>query len=291
MEQMALGETSQLMFNMIYFFPQLAASFSTSIVPIFKLLSRDPLPRPLLQPPVTNLINALINLDLENATFESSGEDAIFPETDQKRNIGRVIDIFDSAIENPSDEKLDQTAIPVLTLIRRIHEHAPEEVKKYMQTRLLPAEEERDKPLGRSESLAARLLRITTSGLTPKLRESVSALLFELSGKDASKFVENVGYGYAAGFLLNHNIPMPENSTRGWGNILNNPVGGIRQTHVNPITGQRLDREPRESGPPMTEEEKEREAERLFVLFERYGSLYSYKSSVLTMSIGSRTRG
>ncbi len=38
---------------------------------------------------------------------------------------------------------------------------------------------------------------------------------------------------------------------------------------INPITGQRRDMEPRDEGPEMTDEEKEREAEKLFVLFER----------------------
>ena len=44
-----------------------------------------------------------------------------------------------------------------------------------------------------------------------------------------------------------------------------------RRYKINPITGQRLDMENTEdTGPPMTDREKEREAERLFVLFERY---------------------
>jgi hypothetical protein len=38
---------------------------------------------------------------------------------------------------------------------------------------------------------------------------------------------------------------------------------------VNPITGQFLDMQKFADAPEMTEEEKEREAERLFVLFER----------------------
>jgi hypothetical protein len=45
---------------------------------------------------------------------------------------------------------------------------------------------------------------------------------------------------------------------------------------VNPITGQRLDAEDPSSQEPMTEEEKEREAERLFVLFERYAEPHSF---------------
>ena len=38
---------------------------------------------------------------------------------------------------------------------------------------------------------------------------------------------------------------------------------------INPVTGQRLAAEPENPEPEMTDEEKEREAERLFVLFER----------------------
>ena len=42
-----------------------------------------------------------------------------------------------------------------------------------------------------------------------------------------------------------------------------------QKASVNPITGQRLDAEPTLDIPKMTTEEAEREAERLFVLFER----------------------
>ena len=43
-----------------------------------------------------------------------------------------------------------------------------------------------------------------------------------------------------------------------------------RAVDINPITGQRRDMEPQiPEGPPMTEDEKLREAERMFVLFER----------------------
>ena len=34
-------------------------------------------------------------------------------------------------------------------------------------------------------------------------------MLFELSGKDANQFVRNVGYGFAAGYLMSHDIPIP----------------------------------------------------------------------------------
>ena len=87
-------------------------------------------------------------------------------------------------------------------------------------------------------------------------------MMFELSGEDSNKFVRNVGYGFAAGFLMSQNMPIPESANEAFSNT----EGGAE---INPVTGQRIDKETKDGGPPMTEEEKEQEAEKLFVLFER----------------------
>ena len=101
-------------------------------------------------------------------------------------------------------------------------------------------------------------------------------MLFECSDQDPTTFVRNVGYGFASGFLITHNLAVPEGSLRassgGGGDDAEDP--GERLTRVdgleiNPVTGQRKDKEPAISGPAMTDEEKEVEAEKLFVLFER----------------------
>ncbi|KAF1797562.1 guanine nucleotide exchange factor, partial [Mucor lusitanicus] len=75
----------------------------------------------------------------------------------------------------------------------------------------------------------------------------------------ASKFTQQVGYGNAVGFLVNKGIPMEP------------PQGSSSETQedVNPITGQYVKEEKLPDLKDMTDEEKEREAERLFVLFER----------------------
>jgi hypothetical protein len=147
-------------------------------------------------------------------------------------------------------------------VLRKIHDIAPEDAKKNMQRHLLPAHKDRDLPVGQSDSLSSRLLRLSTSPIAPSLREGISSLLFELSGKDANQFVRNVGYGFAAGYLMSHDIPVPA-SAKEFGE------DGESGVPINPITGQRLDKEPVGEEPEMTMEEKEREAERLFVLFER----------------------
>lgn len=267
MDLMALSETLKLLFNITHFYPDLSEHFSKSIPNIFKILVRRKIPSPPLKAPVNYLVNALINLDLEDKKGQQlkfHGMNAVFPKFDAKCNAEHLINILDNSIIAYTESELDNTIAPVLTLIRRIYEIAPESVQKYMEWLLLPTDEERTRPLGKSDTLSSRLLRLSTSAMTPSLRGSISAMMFELSGKDATQFVHNVGYGFASGFLISNNIQMPENAMEAHATA--DPEKAIP---VNPITGQRVDMEEFDTTEPMTEEEKEREAERLFVLFER----------------------
>ena len=77
---------------------------------------------------------------------------------------------------------------------------------------------------------------------------------------------------------MTHDLPVPENALEGWSTSASGENGtedpGEKVTNVdgkeiNPVTGQRRDMEPPAPGPEMTDAEKEREAEKLFVLFER----------------------
>lgn len=267
MDLMALSETLKLLFNITHFHPDLVDHFSKSIPHIFKILVRRKIPKPPLSAPVNFLINALLNLDLEDGKGQQQdllGYKATFPALDPNCNAEQLIKILDQAIVAYPQSELDNTVAPLLTLIRRIYEIAPDGVKRTMEKLILPTPEERDKPIGKSDTLPSRLLNLSTSALTPTLRGSISAMMFELSSKDPSTFVQNVGYGYASGFLMSNNIPMPEEAMQA------NAANQAQGIEVNPITGQRLDKEEHVPEEPMTEEEKEREAERLFVLFERY---------------------
>ncbi|KAF2706264.1 hypothetical protein K504DRAFT_459563 [Pleomassaria siparia CBS 279.74] len=273
---MALSETLKLLFNITHFYPDLSEHFSKSIPHIFKILVRRKIPSPPLQAPINYLVNALINLDLEDQKghqLKFFGMNAVFPTFDANCNVEHLINILDNAIVAYTETELDNTISPVLTLIRRIYEIAPESVQKYMEWLLLPTDEERSRPLGKSDTLSSRLLRLSTSATTPNLRGSISAMMFELSGKDATKFVQNVGYGFASGFLVSNNIQMPESALEAHSTTTTTTTADQeeRRVPVNPITGQRLDmeEEPDHQTEPMTEAEKEREAERLFVLFER----------------------
>lgn len=247
MNDMALIETLKLLFNVTAKKPDLAGKFSSCVSDLFSILSHQKLPVPPLQPPVNSIINALMNLPV---TKDSS---PTVPQTQQ------LLDILDRSIKAYPEMELDQAATPLLTLLRKIQEVATPEVRQRMQVFLFPDDEARSKPLGQGDSLPSRLLQLSISPSLAKLRESISALFFELSDSNPTTFIHNIGYGYAAGFLSTHKIEVPEMAMR----------ADAEGADINPITGQRLDAESADPGPEMTDEEKEREAERLFVLFER----------------------
>ena len=283
MEGMALSETLKLIFNILHKHPSEAYRYNDCVeYTVNLLLNENPLPQPPIELPLSDTINALINLDLETAN-----QDILFPDSDPPRLTNRLFDILDAAIKFYPVQSVDTSASPLLALLNKLTLTAPETVKNSMRTRLFPSDDERTKPLGQADTLPARLLRLSTSGHTPQLRESIPSLLFELCDKDAEKFVRAVGYGYASGYLTNHKIPVPlryrsasvGSEANGEGSsAATTATGGGERTErrgrasedkVNFVTGQYLAHEPEPSGPLMTEEEKMREAERLFVLFER----------------------
>ncbi|KAI1932226.1 hypothetical protein LOZ65_000812 [Ophidiomyces ophidiicola] len=266
-DELGLSETLKLIFNITSFYPARGDGLSMLIPHILKILSRIDIRSPPLQAPVNYLINSLLNLDLEAKKTKKFNANPLFPKFDQNCNVDKLINILDQAVAMHKPSQLESLAVPLLTLLRKIYEVAPEGPRKYMEWLLLPEDSDRDQPIGQSNTLSSKLLRLSTSPVAPSLREGISSLMFELSGSNANDFVRNVGYGFAAGFLMSHNLPIPESAKEAFCTKSTRP--GEQGATINPITGQRFDAEPQDTGEPMTMEEKEREAERLFVLFER----------------------
>lgn len=274
MQDMSLVETLKLMFNITYYYPDLVSKFTPAIDPLISLILNHPLPTPPLKSPITYILNALLNLDLASAEKKTMmGPEArsspLFPYSCPERVAERLTSIFNKAIVTMPENELDQAAAPLCTLIRRQYELAYPQMKEWMRWILLPSDKDRDKPLGVGDTMAARLLRLSCSPGLPTLRENISSLLFELSEKDANKFVKNIGYGFAAGFLMNHNIQIPSSAAEA--SSISSDGDAKIGAEVNPVTGQRLSAEDAEQLPErsMSQDEKEREAERLFVLFEK----------------------
>ncbi|KAF4955004.1 hypothetical protein FSARC_11962 [Fusarium sarcochroum] len=262
MQDMALTETVKLLFNVTHFRPEQASLFAPAIPHLATLLFIDNVSqsRPL-DPPVGFIINGFLNLELGTG----KAQEAIHPKKTPEKIVSRLIDILDATIGMCPEKHLDAVVTPLVGLLNKIHEHAPDSSKKYIRDKLLPTAEDRENVLGKGDTLSAKLLKNSTNAMAPALRDAISHLLFDMSDRDASKYVENVGYGFASGFLFQNNIPVPASASEAFST--GDAAGS--QKEVNPITGQFVDAEKPVEEPDMTEEEKEREAERLYVLFER----------------------
>lgn len=270
MEDMAMIETLKLMFNLTYYHPNLTSEWTPAIEPLINLLLHYPIPTKPLQPPITYMLNALMNLDLDatdggSASEKEASKSPLFPSADPESVLRRLTSILLQAIREHPVRELDEAAASLCTILRRAYELASPDMKLWMQHTLLPNDADRSRPLGQGDTLSARLLQLSISPNLPTLRENIASLLFELSDKDANKFIENIGYGYASGFLTSHNITIPASA------IESDQSATKSGADVNPVTGQRRSAEEQErpQTDDMTEEEKEREAERLYVLFER----------------------
>ncbi|KAG2222072.1 hypothetical protein INT45_007958 [Circinella minor] len=156
---------------------------------------------------------------------------------------------------------VDATLSPLILNIRIVAAGEPHFVE-YFKRHMLPSETDRNLPVNRGKSTSSQLIRLMTSTMLPQTRDAICECLFVLCNEDASQFTQEVGYGNAIGFLVNRGIAVepPQGSEADDSN-----------KQINPITGQYVSAE-ETNGPSladMTDEEKEREAERLFVLFER----------------------
>ncbi|KAH6657289.1 guanine nucleotide exchange factor [Truncatella angustata] len=260
MEGMALIETLKLLFNISHYCKDRTSEFTAAVPHIITLICQGSYPtsKPL-DAPVVSLVNALLNLDIGAKEVQAS----LYPPAEATQLSDRLIGLLKASSKVYNNEELENTVTALIGVIRGLHEYAPEDVKTSLRASLLPTEDDRKEVLGRSPTIASWLLRNSTNPVTPQLREAISDLLFDMSDKDSSKFVQNVGYGFAAGFLFSRGLPVPQNAQEGFADA------DVESRPVNPITGQFLDAEIHPNIPEMTEDEKEREAERLFVLFER----------------------
>ena len=125
--------------------------------------------------------------------------------------------------------------------------------------------------MGQSDSTASRLLRLQTSGGFTVLPDAIGGLFFELSEKDATEFIHNIGYGNAAGFLFNRGMmaPPPKSDDGDEKPSVELEFSNQSTGQIDPISGMVKTEDQSKPLDEMTDEEKEREAEKLFVLFER----------------------
>jgi hypothetical protein len=126
--------------------------------------------------------------------------------------------------------------------------------------------------------MLGRCLRLMQSVHHPRLKDSVGEMLWAACDCDAAILCDQVGYGNVAGFLFNKGImsaPTPaaagSSATNGGGGDEEEDEDGSskQKMQINPITGTEMAPKEKSVMEDMTEEEREREMDKLFVLFDR----------------------
>ena len=264
---MALSETLKLMYNLTHHFPKACHHLRQASPDLLVLLhAKSGSTQTPMDPPVSHLINLLLSTETPEEGIKQ--QLTVF----QERDIELLTKILESGLTVSAPTDMDARLSPLISLVRAINNTASPETVAFLRSRLLPTDSERDRPLGQSDTLFSKLIRLSTSTQAPTLQTLVPHLMFEISDKDPGTFVRNVGYGYASGFLMNSGIDTGDLQRQAQVSskaAQNSTSNGSTSADINWVTGQYLDQEPQDTGPPMTDEEKEREAEKLFVLFER----------------------
>ncbi|KAL2912437.1 hypothetical protein HK105_208081 [Polyrhizophydium stewartii] len=178
-----------------------------------------------------------------------------------------------SAAANPSDSDGDEEylaeidgvnveqALPPILILMRNWANEDARARAMLKSLLMPDNLDRSKPLGKGTGLTNYLISFMSSVSMLQIRDCVCELLLSACGDNVGELVTYVGYGNAAGFLMNRGIMAPPGGA---------DADASTGPSINPITGEFVRDEPRvDPFEGMTDEEKEREAERLFVLFDR----------------------
>ncbi|PIA17271.1 hypothetical protein COEREDRAFT_86270 [Coemansia reversa NRRL 1564] len=163
---------------------------------------------------------------------------------------------------NAGDKIQDELTPLLLVLMRLVSEHA--NVRERIFRNVYPASEidynvlPEDRP-----GLSAKLVRLMRNPHGGMLPNAIGDFILALVGHDIKQFIMAVGYGNAAGYMLVRGIEIPQEII----DQVKSDMAG--KSIVDPVTGRYISTDADRELADMTDEEKEREAERLFVLFER----------------------
>ncbi|QSL66930.1 hypothetical protein MERGE_001317 [Pneumocystis wakefieldiae] len=267
-------EYLKLLFNLIRHDD---AQSLVNISPLIKLLNLS-FTNSINQQFTFEIINCLLNLPIA-AFFDQQhiSETCVEQLLDILDTLLSSIDLENYSNDSPSsvnsDALIETRILSLVTFLRKILKYSTEDIRALLVSRLLPQSKDRENILGRGNTLSSKALRAITVP-TPLVRESISWLLYELNHSNATEFINSIGFGYASGFLASQGIPFVSPDSKDF----DAPHG------INPITGQSLEAERMALSylPEMTEEEKERDAERLFIMFQRLekNSILSVKNPI-----------
>ncbi|KAJ2995355.1 hypothetical protein HDV02_000857 [Globomyces sp. JEL0801] len=225
---------------------------------------------PTMSPPHSHAINTLMNFQCLEF------EDQWFPNGDYKI-IEMLLDIFEDCLRIMCPEEsrtfendmifgteVDQALAPLLILMKKLTVNP--QARLLMKKRLMPKSIDRTKELTKGSSLTAHWIRSLSDVCLSQTRDFMCEFMIALCDNNSDEFIGYVGYGNAAGFLFNRGMfgsGLAEAAAKAKATAAN-----PNEPNIDPISGT-IRKEVADPWKDMTEEERERESERLFVLFDR----------------------
>ncbi|KAF9932724.1 hypothetical protein BGZ67_004600 [Mortierella alpina] len=231
-QSMVLSEALKYLFNLMIVDPKIErdaeANFSEkekseatgkrfqSLLPtIVSILITIPPPSPNpLEPPHSHAIHVLLNFPISTSAL-------LVTRSQQATLLSVLLQILDDTLRHSlnTDEEasndglsngteLDEIVPPLVLVLTNIAS-AGGEGRAALKARMLPEDVDRTNPLDKGNTFSARLIRRMTSMRFPQIRETVSQLLFVVCDEDPALLTRHVGYGNAAGFLMNRNLGVP----------------------------------------------------------------------------------
>lgn len=290
--KMAIEEFLKVSFHALAVYPvrdetHWEATFGSLLKPLLELF--DILP-PSLTPPLSQVVNCLTRFPLSESlasTWEAT-----------ESNLPKLVNIihahldkvtpslpweFGDSIPKTLDaekkmglQKLEEVLTPAMLLLANVTGEN-KTMRRAVKQMILPAETDRSPgstPLEKRWTLSGHLLRLMKASNYPHLSVSAGEVIWNICDRDAGILTREVGYGNVAGLLFSKGIASPTESPSSSDGprieeLLDDDAEISPPIARNPMTGLQALEDSVPAGADMTQEEKEREAERLMHLFER----------------------
>ncbi|KAM9336461.1 chaperone Ric-8A [Symphorus nematophorus] len=172
-----------------------------------------------------------------------------------------------------SGDKIKEKLTPILNLLTESC-RAHRETRHYIRKHILPPLRDVSHRPEEGSTVKSRLIRLMTH-LDTDVKHCAADLIFVLCKENVSRFVKYTGYGNAAGLLATRGLLGGQGSrtlsTDGqYSSDSDSDTEEYRQVkdRINPVTG-RVEAELPDPMEGMTEDEKEEEAKRLIMLFNK----------------------
>ncbi|XP_026171853.1 synembryn-A [Mastacembelus armatus] len=172
-----------------------------------------------------------------------------------------------------SGDKIKEKLTPILNLLTESC-RAHRETRHYIRKHILPPLRDVSQRPEEGTTVKSRLIRLMTH-LDTNLKHCAADLIFVLCKENVRRFVKYTGYGNAAGLLatrglLGGQLTRTFSSDAQYSSDSDSDTEEYRQAkdRINPVTG-RVEAEQPDPMEGMTEEEKEEEAKRLIMLFNK----------------------